>query len=112
MTTIICDDRKIYHTEEGIWVSDRPTTKDLYKAITAESKWNMTKTPGLHQMMEVSTNFLIYSINKKLSLTHNSIKTTQCRIKNRLQFETYEHIEDNIFIRDLGDSLALTNANN
>ena len=64
----------------------------------------MTDSPDLHQMMEVSTNFLIYSINSKLSLTHNSIKTTQCRFQNRLEFDTYEHIEDNTFIRDLGDS--------
>ena len=59
-TTIICDDRKIYQTVEGIWLSERPTTEDHYKAITSESKWNMTESPDLHQMMEVSTNFLIY----------------------------------------------------
>ena len=59
-------------------------------------------------MIEVSTNFIIYSINNKLSLTHNSIKTTQCKFKNRLRLDTYEHIEDNTFIRDLGDSIALT----
>ena len=45
------------------------------------------------------TNFLIYSINNKLSLTHNSIKTTQRRFQNRLRLDTYEHIEDNTSIR-------------
>ena len=29
----------------------------------------MTDSPNLHQMMEVLTNFLIYSINNKLALT-------------------------------------------
>ena len=57
--------------------------------------------------MGASTNYLIYSINNKLSLTHNSIKTTQCRFQNRLRLNTYKHIEDNTFIRDLGDSIAL-----
>ena len=104
-TTIICDDRKIYQTEEGIWVSERPKTKRFFRTAS-ESKWNMTDSPDLHQMMEVSTNFLIYSINNKLSLTHNNLRTTQCRFQNRLQYKTYEHIQDNTFIRDLGDSLA------
>ena len=68
----------------------------------------MTESPDLHQIMEVSTNFLIYSINNKLALTNNNLKTTQCIFQNILQYETYKHIEDNTFIRDLGDSLALT----
>ena len=107
-TTITCDDRTIFQTEEGLWVSERPTNKKLFKKISAIPKWNMTDSPDLHQMMEVSNNFLIYSINNKLSLTHNNIKTTQCRFQNRLKFDTYKDIEDNTFIRDLGDSIALT----
>ena len=39
---------------------------------------------------------------------NNNLKTTQYRFQNRLQYQTYEHIGDNTFIRDLGDSLALT----
>ena len=98
-TTITCDDKQIHQTVEGIWVSERPKTKRLFRTIS-ESRWNMTESPDLHQIIEVPTNFLIYSINNKLTLTNNNLKTTQCRFQNRLQYKTYEQIEDNTFIRD------------
>ena len=51
--TVTCDDRTMFQTEEGIWVSETPVSKKLLKAITAILKWNITDTPDLHQMMEV-----------------------------------------------------------
>ena len=33
--------------------------------------------------------------------------SNQCRLKHRIRFDTLEHFEGNIFIRDMGDSLAL-----
>ena len=106
--TVTCNDRTIFQTEKGIWVSERRIRKRLFKAITAIPKWNITDMPDLHQMMEVSTNYLIYSFNNRLSLTHNSIRSTQCRFQNRLRLNTYEHIEGNSFLRGLGDSIAVT----
>ena len=86
--TITCDNRQIYHTLE--W----PKTKRLFKTLS-KSRWNMTESLDLHQILEVSTNFLIYNINNKLALTNNNLKTTQCRFHNRLQYQTYENLEDN-----------------
>ena len=97
-----------FQTAEGIWVSGRLVSKNPFKAITAIQKWNITDMPDLCQMMEVSTNYLIYSFHNRLSLTHNSIRSTQCRFQNRLKLNTNEHIEGNSFLRDLGDSIALT----
>ena len=79
MNTVTCDDRTIFQTAEGIWVSERPASKKLFKAISAIPKWNATDTPDLHQMLEVSTNYLIYNFNNRLSLTYNTIRSTQCR---------------------------------
>ena len=58
--TITLDNRQIYQTLEGIWVADRPKTKRLFKTVS-ESIWNMMETPDLHQILEVSTNFLVAS---------------------------------------------------
>ena len=45
---VTCDDRTLFQTAEGIWVSESPASKKLVKAISAIPEWNITYTPDLH----------------------------------------------------------------
>lgn len=76
--TITCNDCTIFQSKEGIWVSERPVSMKLFRAISATLKWNITDTPNLHQMLVVSTNYLIYTFNNKLELSYNSVDPTPC----------------------------------
>ena len=78
--TVTCDDRTIFQTAEGIWVSEKPVSKKLFKAISAIPKWNATDTPDLHQMLEVSTNYLIYNFNNILSLIQSEVPNVDSKI--------------------------------
>ena len=36
------------------------------------------------------------------------METNRCRLQNRLHSDSFEHLEGDFFVRDLGDSLAIT----
>ena len=95
-----CNSQTIMQTLEGLWVTER----DPMKIWT----WKKLQTPNLHQALEVQINYLIYTFTTKLSSTHQEMETNRCRLQNRLHSDSYEHLEGDFFVRDLGDSLALT----
>ena len=63
---------------------------------------------NIHQAFEVQFNYLIYTFSNKIASTHSELQTNRCRFQNRLRSDSLEHLEGDLFIRDLGDSLALT----
>ena len=95
-----CNGHTIMETLEGLYVTRRNQNSPWL--------WNKLKTPSIHQAFEVQYNYLIYTFTNKISLSHSELETNRCRLQNRIRSDTLEHLEGNTFIRDLGDSLALT----
>ena len=85
---------------EGLWVTKHDEMKP--------GLWKKLQAPNLHQALEVQINYLIYTFTNKITSTHQEIETNRCRLQNRLHSDSFEHLENDFFIRDLGDSLALT----
>ena len=85
---------------ERLWISEQKAGTKL--------PLNTIQVPNMHQAMETTTNYLIYIFSKKISDSHNAVMSNQCRLQNRIRFDTLEHFEGNFFIRDIGDSLVLT----
>ena len=70
--------------------------------------YNKLTTPNMHQIFQVTINYLIYTFSRKIKDTHIAVKSNQCKLQNKIRTNHYEHIDGNIFVRDLGNALALT----
>ena len=86
-------------TMEGLWVTKRDERNLGLEKL---------QTPNLHQALEVQINYLIYTFSTKITSTHQEMETNRCRLQNRLHSDLFEHLEGDFFVRDLGDSLAIT----
>ena len=84
----------------GLWVTRRNANMPWI--------WSKLTTPNIHQAFETSYNYLIYTFTEKIASTHTAVETNQCRLQNQIRSNDFEHLEGNLFLRNLGDSMALS----
>ena len=95
-----CNNQAVMQTMEGLWVMKQNPNNPWI--------WKKLQSPNIHQAREVTTNYLIYVFSKKISDTHLAVTSNRCQLQNCVRFNTLEHFEGNLFVQDMGDSLALT----
>ena len=94
-----CNDQIIMQSLEGLWLTTRKPDNPWI--------WKRLQTPNLHQTLEVSINYLIYIFTKKIADNHKDVTSNRCRLQNRIRSDSLEHLDENLFVKDLGDSLVL-----
>ena len=53
-------------------------------------------------------NYLLYTFSNQIANTYTTVEQNRCKLQNRLRYDTFEHLEGDRFVKDLGDSLAVT----
>ena len=99
--SVSCYDNIVFQSLEGLWVTHRGA-----KGKSANILWKPLRSASLHAIFEVTNNYLLFITSRELKNSHTDIESYRCRLQNNDR-SNLVHIQDNKFIRNIGDALAL-----
>lgn len=101
--------RIIMKTSEGVWYTSNLSHNNKclqFSSLKCKEIYEKLETPSLHDIFQVSVNYILYHTTAQLLNNHIDITNNHCQLSNRLSGDLI-HVSQNIFFRSLGDVLAI-----